>query len=86
MISKASVMMQKICLFVSGAGCLVSFHLSSSHSTWRICFIIAMVVSCVWHVNNTKCPHCGMVGSLKPKPFAKDAGRCIHCEKTVEYR
>lgn len=86
MISKISVIMQKICMIISGIGCLVCITLLPANSLWRIGFLIALVLSSIWHIINTKCPHCGRFGGLKPKPLAQDAGKCIHCGETVEYR
>jgi hypothetical protein len=86
MISKISVIIQKLCIIVSGIGCLVSIALLPASSPWRIGFLIALVLSSIWHILNTKCPHCGRFGGLKPKPFAQDAGKCIHCGEQVEYR
>lgn len=86
MISKISVIMQKICIFLSGIGGFVSITLLPAGSVWRIVFLIALVASSIWHVKNTKCPHCGRYGGLKPKPFAHDAGKCIHCSEQVSYQ
>lgn len=86
MISKLSVIIQKGCILVSGIGCLICIALLPATSPWRIGFLIALVLSSIWHINNTKCPHCGRFGGLRPKPFAQDAGKCIHCGKIVEYR
>lgn len=86
MISKISVLIQKICILVSGIGCLICIILLPAGSPWRIGFLIALIGSSVWHVANTKCPHCGRFGGLKPNPFAADAGKCIHCGVVTEYR
>ena len=86
MISKLSVIIQKICILVSGIGCLVCIFALPAKDPWRIGFLVALILSSVWHVANTKCPHCGRFGGLKPKPFEPDAGNCIHCGETVEYR
>ena len=86
MISRISVIIQKICIISSGIGCLICIVLLPATSPWRIGFLITLIASSIWHVVNTKCPHCGRFGGLKPKPSAPDAGNCIHCGKTVEYR
>ena len=86
MISKVSVLIQKICILVSGIGCLICIVLLPAGSPWRIGFLIALVVSSIWHVHNTKCPHCGRHGGLKPKPLDPDAGVCIHCHERVSYK
>ena len=86
MISKISVILQKICIFLSGIVCLVCIALFPASSPWRIGSLIALVVSSIWHVHNTKCPHCGRYGGLKPKPFDQDAGVCIHCHEPVQYK
>lgn len=86
MISKLSVMIQKGCMLISCIGCVISILLCDASSPWRIGFMVALVASSVWHIINTKCPHCGRFGGLKPKPFAQDAGKCIHCGEAVEYR
>lgn len=86
MISKISVIIQKICIFLSGVASFISIALLPASSAWRIGCLIALVASSVWHVNNTKCPHCERYGGLKPSPLAKDAGKCIHCGKLVEYK
>lgn len=86
MISKISVILQKVCILISGIGCLICIAFLPSASSWRIGFLIALVVSSVWHVINTKCPHCGRFGGIKPKPFEQDAGVCIHCHEPVQYK
>jgi hypothetical protein len=86
MISKLSVIIQKICILVSGIGCLVCIFALPANDPWRIGFLVALILSSVWHVANTKCPHCGRFGGLKPKPFDQDAGVCIHCHEPVKYK
>lgn len=86
MISKISVILEKICIFLSGIVCFVCIALLPASSLWRIGSLIALIASSIWHVHNTKCPHCGRHGGLKPNPFEQNAGVCIHCGKTVEYR
>ena len=84
--SKLSVILQKASVLLSAIGYLISVVALPSNSVLRIGLLILLSVSCGWHVINTKCPHCGRVGGLKPKPFTKDAGKCIHCGELVEYK
>ena len=54
MISKLSVIIQKICILVSGIGCLVCIFALPANDPWRIGFLVALILYSVWHVANTK--------------------------------
>lgn len=84
--SKLSVMLQKASMLISVVGYMLCVLVLSDVSAWRIVFLVLFVGSCMWHVINTICPHCKLVNGIKPKPFAKNAGICIHCHKQVDYK
>ena len=86
MISKLSVILQKISMLISVVGYMACVLPQEDLKIWSSVFLIIFVGSCIWHVVNTICPHCKRVSGIKPKPFAKDAGKCIHCGETVKYR
>ena len=86
MISRTANIIQKSLMLVCCIGsifCLISKSVSFPVQT--LLFVV-LILTCIWHIFMTRCPHCKRFGGIKPKPFAKDAGRCIHCGELVEYK
>lgn len=86
MISRKANIIQKSLLLLSCIGYLICILATEAGSVPRIIFCIALAVTTVWHITLSRCPHCGRFGGIKPKPFAPDAGKCIHCGELVEYQ
>lgn len=83
--SKLSVILQKVSMAISVVGYLACVLPQEDIKIWPSVFLVLFIGSCIWHVVNTICPHCGRVG-LKPKPFAPNAGTCLHCNQQVDYK
>ena len=86
MISKRSVILQKLSMVIAVGGYMFCILILPDPLLGRSVFLAMFVGSCIWHVLNTICPHCKRVNGLKPKPFAQNAGICIHCHKQVDYK
>lgn len=84
--SRIMIAAQQLMMIASSVGCIIAIVFLSPQSPVRLWSIIALVVSTVWQIANTRCPHCGRFGSVNPKLTAKDAGVCIHCHELVEYK
>lgn len=84
--SKLSVILQKTSMVVAVSGYMFCILILPDPLLWRSAFLVMFVGSCIWHVINTICPHCRCVNGLKPKPFAPNAGTCIHCQQQVDYK
>ena len=86
MMERATVIMQQILMLCSSVGYLICIFVTDGSSWWRTGFCMALIVTTVWHIALTRCPHCGRFGGLKHKIPPKDAVRCIHCGETTEYQ
>lgn len=86
MINRLALIIQRGLMLISCIGCLICIFTLPANSPWRIGFMVSLILASVWHIYLSKCPHCGRFGGIKAKPFAKDAGKCIHCNELVEYQ
>ena len=86
MISRIANIIQKCLMLLCCVACVACLITKSVSFPLQTVLIAVLMITCVWQVFLTRCPHCGRFGGIKPKPFAKDAGKCIHCRETVEYR
>ena len=84
--SKLSVILQKLSMLISVVGYMACILPQKDLVILSYVFLVIFVGSCIWHVINTICPHCHRVSGLKPKPFAHNAGKCIHCGEKVVYK
>ena len=85
MVKRTIVIIQQALLILSCIGYLVVLFALPSNSPWRFVLLGSVIICTVWHIVNTRCPHCGRFGGLKHKLLPKECVTCIHCKETADY-
>lgn len=86
MISRVHHMIQKSFMLLSVVCYALAILTTQAGSVWRMIFCIALIITSIWHICLSKCPHCGRTGGVRSKPFSKTPVKCVHCGETVGYR